>query len=881
MIKLSIVIAILMTLCGCTNDLPGILGRSRLSVSFEKRESRVAMVDDVYLWYSGDEVALYNNSGDAQLWEYVGKEGRESGYIASMENNELISGDIVALYPYRAAQTLLSGRLYATIAARQCYDEQSDLMLSRAVMPTTELLFKPLMGYLCISLTGEDRVESVTIRGNNNEILAADVAIDIATGVFEIESNVAQELIFDCSEKNITLSQSTTYLYFAIAPQLFELGITATVLFSNGSELIVNSSKPLNIDRGDVVTLMAHKLGQNADRQRLIELYNAMGGENWKNNTNWCSDRPLSEWYGVYTYRGRVYKIDLMDNNLVGVLPPSLSELSELKILQLAKNNITGSIPQSYGNMKSLGTLSLYNNRMSGEIPTSLNNTPGWRYTWGYAILNNRYNRYNLYQSQIVAPEFDLRTLSGQNLRVDADYYAQNNYTILFQWSVENTEFVETLKSLYERYRHYGLDIVSWTIEGSKVAQTVRNCNIEWTVATVSEENPLSRFNNLYYPVGVYPAVTMFDSSGQLVFSDTLESRGNIVSVVDSCFDSLINTDLYYSTDFSADGSVTRLQSATEGVGIDVVIMGDGFSDRLVADGTYMHNVERAAEAMFVEEPMKSFRGLFNIYAVTTVSLNESYGQNTKSALDCYFGEGTLVGGNDKRCFEYAKKAVGDKDMDDVLIVVVINSDRYAGTTYNYYPAGGNYGSGAAIAYIPLGESEQVFEGLISHEAVGHGFAKLDDEYVLDGMGTIPMDQITFRKQREAFGWYKNTDIRQSVHFVKWSHLLADRGYTATGLGVFEGASTYAYGVFRPTEQSLMNRNTDGFNPPSREALYYRMHRLAYGESWEYSLEEFKKYDYINLLPPNNSATLNGVDNQIINATHPPVVRCYNWSFVR
>ena len=37
------------------------------------------------------------------------------------------------------------------------------------------------------------------------------------------------------------------------------------------------------------------------DRAALTALYNATGGANWGNNTNWLSDGPLGEWYGVTT----------------------------------------------------------------------------------------------------------------------------------------------------------------------------------------------------------------------------------------------------------------------------------------------------------------------------------------------------------------------------------------------------------------------------------------------------------------------------------------------------------------------------------------------------------------------------------------------------
>ena len=36
-------------------------------------------------------------------------------------------------------------------------------------------------------------------------------------------------------------------------------------------------------------------------RQALVDFYNATDGDHWKINTNWCSDKPIDEWYGVTT----------------------------------------------------------------------------------------------------------------------------------------------------------------------------------------------------------------------------------------------------------------------------------------------------------------------------------------------------------------------------------------------------------------------------------------------------------------------------------------------------------------------------------------------------------------------------------------------------
>lgn len=87
------------------------------------------------------------------------------------------------------------------------------------------------------------------------------------------------------------------------------------------------------------------------ERDILIAFYKATNGDNWTNNTNWCSDRPLREWYGVNTdEEGYVIDIVLDDNNLTGTA--RLSGLFRLINLYLSGNHFTavdfGSLPQLY-----------------------------------------------------------------------------------------------------------------------------------------------------------------------------------------------------------------------------------------------------------------------------------------------------------------------------------------------------------------------------------------------------------------------------------------------------------------------------------------------------------------------------------------------------
>ena len=336
----------------------------------------------------------------------------------------------------------------------------------------------------------------------------------------------------------------------------------------------------------------------------------------------------------------------------------------------------------------------------------------------------------------------------------------------------------------------------------------------------------------------------------------------------------LPNIDYYYSTDYSQDGKVVTLQKAARGNGIDVVLMGDAFSDRQIADGTYMKAMQTMANNLFSEEPYKSFKDMFNVYVVNVVSATEGY-EYGNTALSGFFGSGTYVGGNDNLCFQYALNAISEERMDEALIVVAMNKDAYAGTCFMYYPetVTGTYGSGPSVAYFPTSSDAATLSGLVLHEAGGHGFSKLADEY--DYGTTISAEEVYYTKQQQVdWGWWKNVDFTGDPSAVRWNYFLSDSRYANDGLGVFQGGLTHSFGVWRPTENSIMRYNTGGFNAPSREAIYYRIHKLAYGDSWQYNYEDFVKYDEINRKA---AAPARVYAPSTYTPTHPPVVVNKSW----
>lgn len=305
-------------------------------------------------------------------------------------------------------------------------------------------------------------------------------------------------------------------------------------------------------------------------------------------------------------------------------------------------------------------------------------------------------------------------------------------------------------------------------------------------------------------------------------------------------------TDTNTSTDYSADKTVRILQRATQGNGLPIVLMGDGFLDTDIANGTYDEVMNKAMENLFTEEPLKSLQSYFNVYSVTAVSRSNKFdGYNTAFQCQMEGGMSTLITGNDENVIDYIQCVEGI-DVSETLAVVVLNSPLYAGTTYfGYYSE--NQVTELAIAYCPIiyNLENDSFRQVLVHEAVGHGFAKLEDEYSYEENGKMPSDEINDVKMLQSYGWAQNVDFTQDENTILWSSFLNDSRYSSEGIGIYEGACTYMSGVYRPTEDSMMNTNTCGFNAPSRKAIYDMVMRR--GENRETTYEEFADFDSRNV----------------------------------
>ena len=294
------------------------------------------------------------------------------------------------------------------------------------------------------------------------------------------------------------------------------------------------------------------------------------------------------------------------------------------------------------------------------------------------------------------------------------------------------------------------------------------------------------------------------------------------------------------------DGDVLTAQRATKGAGVDLVFMGDCFDAKDIAEGKYLDAMNEAIGYFFAVEPYKTYRDYFNVYTIFGLSPDSGVG-DVNTIREAKFGSAYALGGitpDESVCFEYACKAptVTQDKIGRTLVTLIENTEDYGGITYMW-------GDGSAIACCPMSRDVYPydFRGLVQHEAGGHGFGKLGDEYIYHNafIQTCPClccPHVKEFNDNKSRGWFENLSLTGNMYDVPWSHFIFDPQYSNL-VDIYEGGYMHMRGVFRSEPNSCMNNNVPYFSAISREAIVKRMKEYA-GES--YSFEEFKAHDVLD-----------------------------------
>lgn len=333
-----------------------------------------------------------------------------------------------------------------------------------------------------------------------------------------------------------------------------------------------------------------------------------------------------------------------------------------------------------------------------------------------------------------------------------------------------------------------------------------------------------------------------------------------------------------YDYEYAEDEFIT-FQEATKGNGkLNIVLLGDGYNAKDISEGKLMENVTEAYGHFFDIEPYRTYKDYFNVYTAVSVSPESGVGSVNTIIYNKFNttakGGVTLSGRNGDSDFNYIMKYITDsdnvapEDLNSTLVIMVPNTYDYGGICYMW-------NEGFAIAYCPMSNYGYPldFRGVVQHEAGGHGFGKLGDEYIyhntfIDNCICTCCGHVFEFNLAKAKGWYDNLSLTGKMSEVPWSHLIFHEKYSKF-VDIFEGGYMHNRGVYRSEQNSCMNNDIPYYSTISRESIVKRIKAYA-GE--EYSFEDFVANDVIEVEMTETKSSDNTFLNNIRSSQqHEPV----------
>lgn len=359
-IKAMTVVSAVILLSGCSKEYEMISGNTDTFTALtEVSETKTLLGNGGYetlphkvYWTPRDAIGI--TVGSAAFTKYV-YNGTENTGSADFEG-EKIKGDVYsAVYPYSASTVFTDNRILLDLPEIQSYvplsfDPLAFPMVARS--DTRTLAFRNLCGLLKIDLRGDAEITSITFTAEDVSGVPVavagraevDMAYETAPQLY-MSSGSYTSVTLDCGEGVVLDNTGYTPFYISLPPGVYEN--FKVVMYTADGRKMTKNGRRLVINRSMVRPVSDLEFAADPkdydERKALVEFYNATDGPNWVNNTNWCTDAPLSTWYGLTTdEEGRVTSIVMKNNGLSGNAGSTLAPLRKLATLEV-DNDMTQS----------------------------------------------------------------------------------------------------------------------------------------------------------------------------------------------------------------------------------------------------------------------------------------------------------------------------------------------------------------------------------------------------------------------------------------------------------------------------------------------------------------------------------------------------------
>lgn len=226
------------------------------------------------LWKQGDQVSIFAGSTINEQYQVTdASDGKTAASLNKVSDPGFVAGtDIdhnVAFYPYASTAAIAkSAGSYVisdiTLPATQTYAKGSfgnGAFPMAAVTGSTgdmNLKFKNVLGGLKLQLKGTASIASISITGNNNEVLCGATEVTVANG------NTPSINLTDASAKTVTLdcgagvaldSETATPFIIALPPITMTGGFTVIVTDTEGKQMEIKTTKSQTITRSSLLKM--------------------------------------------------------------------------------------------------------------------------------------------------------------------------------------------------------------------------------------------------------------------------------------------------------------------------------------------------------------------------------------------------------------------------------------------------------------------------------------------------------------------------------------------------------------------------------------------------------------------------------------------------
>ena len=235
------------------------------------------------LWKLGDQVSIFAASTVNEQYQVSDdSDGKTAATLNKIPAGGFVAGtDIdnnVAFYPYAStAELSKNGDDYVIsdieLPATQTYTAGSfgnGAFPMATVTSSTEdmnLKFKNVLGGLKLQLKGTATITSITVTGNNDEILCGDAEVTTTYGgvpSISLSDASAKTVTLDCGAGVTLDSETATPFIIALPPMTMTGGFTVVVTDTEGKEMEIKTTKSQTITRSNLLRMPAvNYVGEN------------------------------------------------------------------------------------------------------------------------------------------------------------------------------------------------------------------------------------------------------------------------------------------------------------------------------------------------------------------------------------------------------------------------------------------------------------------------------------------------------------------------------------------------------------------------------------------------------------------------------------------